>query len=82
MKKSNVTITETLKKTVEVEAETIEEAEIKVDDIIDSTDLLDVKKGEVEYIIEIESEDDIDDESNCDDCPYYDGEECLFDELY
>ncbi|MEE1064900.1 MAG: hypothetical protein UH249_02080 [Acutalibacteraceae bacterium] len=82
MKRFEVLITAGYEKRFTVDANTMEEAENKIDDILESTNLLDVKKDEVDYLIEIEAEEDIDDESDCDDCPYYDGEECLFDELY
>lgn len=82
MKMFNVTITAEYEKKFTVEANSIEEAENIIDNILETTNLLDVNKEEVNYLVEIESKKSIDNESVCEDCPCYDGKECLHDELY
>lgn len=82
MKMFNVTIIAEYEKKFTVEANSIDEAENIIDNILGTTNLLDVNKEEVNYLVEIESKKSIDNESACEDCPCYDGEECLYDELY
>ena len=63
MKMFNVTITAEYEKKFTVEANSIEEAENIIDNILETTNLLDVNKEEVNYLVEIESKKSIDNES-------------------
>ena len=67
----------------------MKEANEKVRDIIDNTDLLDNADAEYSTAIKvIESDDDCDDDDDdmcddeCEDCIYKDEDECLLDEFY
>lgn len=70
---------------VNVMARSDKEAERRIKDIIENTDLLSKCKGDESILIKAFSEGEHDTlccDADCENCPFDDDEECLYDELY
>ena len=87
MEKFNIIVKHNYETEIEVYAKNKADAIRKVREIDMTTDIIPQSmytEATTSYEVAEANEDYDDDfdESDCDDCPYYDGEECLYDELY
>lgn len=85
MKKYKVIINQVKTVEVNVMAHSSKEAERKINDIIDNTDILSKCESDETFLIKAFTEGaygTLNCDANCENCPFDDEEECLYDELY